>query len=102
MLVYQTLVLLNDVDVACNHQMMYSYETILYIMLLSHVIIQSCMTKTRYMEFSYLICGFQGSNMSSNHTNLTRERVCVSMCVQNGVLGPESSVVGIPVSVWGV
>jgi hypothetical protein len=36
------------------------------------------MTCTRCIEFSYRICGFQGSDMSSNHTSVTRERVCVS------------------------
>ena len=36
-------------------------------------------TCTRCVEFSNLICGFQGSDMSSNYTSLTREHVRVSM-----------------------
>ena len=53
---------------------------------------------TRCMEFFNLICGFQGSDMSSSHDSLTRERVYVSISVQNGMFGLESSVVGIPVT----
>jgi hypothetical protein len=39
-------------------------------------------TCTRCVEFSYLICGFQGSDMCSNHTRLVREHVSVSIACE--------------------